>query len=168
MICNKIILIYHDFLIRFQLRAGHKEICFRQSARKIILIVSCVAKKRSCAKNRIGLQRVQKNIGELKRQIFQTGSENKLMPLLWIKKKRGGQGEDIEYAASGYALLKLFRTKIMLCFVSCFFDIKFLLCIGQTNSKLTIPPDGKTRTVILSPPPRSNNFVLTSISVASW
>lgn len=62
-------------------------------------------------------------------------------------------GEGVEYAASGYALLKLFRTKIMLCFVSCFFDIKFLLCIGQTNSKLTIPPDGKTRTVILSPPP---------------
>lgn len=79
-------------------------------------------------------------------------------------------GEGVEYAASGYALLKLFRTKIMLCFVSCFFDIKFLLCIGQTNSKLTIPPDGKTRTVIRSPPPppRSNNFVLTSISVASW
>lgn len=87
MICNKIILIYHDFLICFQLRAGHKEICFRQSARKIILIVSCVAKKRSCAKNRIGLQRVQKNIRELKRQIFQTGSENKLMLLLWIKKR---------------------------------------------------------------------------------
>lgn len=80
-------------------------------------------------------------------------------------------GEGVEYAASGYALLKLFRTKIMLCFVSCFFDIKFLLCIGQTNSKLTIPPDGKTRTAIRSPllpPPRSNNFVLTSISVASW
>ena len=83
-------------------------------------------------------------------------------------------GEGVEYAASGYALLKLFRTKIMLCFVSCFFDIKFLLCIGQINSKLMIPPDGKTRTVIRSPnyrtssPPRSNNFVLTSISVASW
>lgn len=86
------------------------------------------------------------------------------MLLLWIKKKRGGQGEGVgegydlagegvEYAASGYALLKLFRTKIMLCFVSCFFDIKFLFCIGQTNSKLTIPPDGKTRTVIRSPPP---------------
>ena len=58
--------------------------------------------------------------------------------------------EGVEYAASGYALLKLFRTKIMLCFVSCFFDIKFLFCIGQTNSKLTIPPDGKTRTVIRS------------------
>ena len=82
MICNKIILIYYDFLIRFQPRAGHKEICFRQSARKIILIVSCVAKKRSGAKNRIGLQRVQKNIRELKRQIFQTGGENKLMLFL--------------------------------------------------------------------------------------